>query len=551
MDLKKNLIRELICTILTEEIELRNFKFLNISYNKLELYDNKRIMEMNKRLIKKEFVILTDGIFDIIENIILEEIFEKENEELLDLFMQYYLSRVPEVKTIFEKTGGDYEKYMSAFKRKADSNDVIAKAYIILYYTLHIENEETLINELYWEYRTTFIEKKDIKQKSYIQILEEQWDLENLNENKLYQKYIKKQRKILAEYLEIAPSEIEEYIINISAVTKNYLDDGWGVYEEKDELSTLQGHLFGWIEESLFKIMDKYKITTDCIVGTANHSYKTIIKENFENLCGALIFSKYIEYAENGKNFTLSMINTQASIENVQAFYVGLVASFYFELIVKEVVKALEKYYQVFSFDKMYGVNREKELIEKNRILKNEVKSYKDRLSQYADEDFENRKKQYSEKNSDNRVYVEQINLIKKQLDAQKKENKKCQDRLKLQEEYIELLESRVETEPYTDVIDSSLLINKKLVFIGGKQGVLAKLQMLLPKSVFINDEAVAPPQIIDAIVMFPQFMNHALFYKYITIAREKVIPVIYCNSTNIDIIQSNIYHQCVENGIE
>lgn len=40
---------------------------------------------------------------------------------------------------------------------------------------------------------------------------------------------------------------------------------------------------------------------------------------------------------------------------------------------------------------------------------------------------------------------------------------------------------------------------------------------------------------------MFPKFMNHVLFYKYIALAREKDIKVIYCNSNNLDIVLGEI----------
>ena len=103
------------------------------------------------------------------------------------------------------------------------------------------------------------------------------------------------------------------------------------------------------------------------------------------------------------------------------------------------------------------------------------------------------------------------------------------------------MLETTDEAVQQTDKAEMYLPCNEKVVFIGGKPEVLARLKAVFKESVFISDEAVTVPQKIDLIVMFPQFMNHVLFYKYISIARERDIKVTYCNGSNMDVMLQQI----------
>ena len=534
MDKRKECIVNFARMILETEIENKNYHFLKKAYDKLGLYDNKRIMDMNKKYPKIQ-ARPTEGIFENIMAVILEEI-KDDNEELLNLFMKYYLDRFPFVKEAFQKSGSNSKKYMANFKKDADGTDVIKKAFIVLYYLVQAEEDEGFLIYVYEKYKIDFEQFKDkLVQKTYIQSLEELWEIENLAENKIYQKYLKKQRQILADYLKIEPEKLEEYIVYYSAATYKKKDEN-GVFE-----TGTRGTPFAWIEESLFKIMDKNNISTDCIVGKVGKMHTSIVKEDFENLCGALIYTRYCDYEFQDEELTLSMIIRQASIEDVNTFYVGLLASYYFDLLTRVLNGVLEDYYKIFSFDKILNVNREKELIAEIDKLKDELYRNKEKIKQYAEEEFEQKQKQYSETQKEDRGYVEKIALLEKQLEEQKKLNEKQQQRLKDQEEYISLLEQQDETEQIEEAIDISAFSSKRIVFIGGMQELLVKLKPIFENSVFIKDEAVTVPVNIDAIVMFPKFMNHVLFYKYIALAREKDIKVIYCNSNNMDIVLGEI----------
>lgn len=535
MNKRNEVIAFYVKIVLDTELWNKKYHFLKMAYDKLGLYDNKRIIAMNKTHAKK-IANLTDGVYENIIAIIIEEIKEKDNKDLLELFMKYYSDRMPFAKEIFLQCENDWKKYFDIYTKKMRNKDITEHGYFVLYYLVYGKENDEYLNYV-WNCKMEDIEPfaDMLEKRTYIEELEKLWKIEDLANNKIYQRYLKKQREILTQYLKIEPQKLEKYIVNLSVVSK--MDE-----EEIVSFAALtKGVPFGWIEKSLLKILDKYNISTDCMVANIDESYTRIVSENFENLCGALIYSKYYEYKSNEEELTLSMVNRQASIENPETFFLGLLASYYFELLTIVLNNLLNSYYKIFSFDKILNANRERELIAELNDLRDEAHRYKEKLKEYVEVDFEHKQKQYSETKKEDRGYVEKIALLEKQLEGQKKLNEKQQQRLQDQEEYISLLKLQEEEESQEVDLDVSIFCGKRIVFIGGMQELLVKLKPIFTNSVFIHDEAVVPPSNIDAIVMFPKFMNHVLFYKYIALAREKEIKVIYCNSNNVDIVLGEI----------
>lgn len=56
-----------------------------------------------------------------------------------------------------------------------------------------------------------------------------------------------------------------------------------------------------------------------------------------------------------------------------------------------------------------------------------------------------------------------------------------------------------------------------------------------------IGNETMIAPKKADLIVLLTGYMNHALYYKYIGLARDKGIKMTYCNGSNIDLITKQV----------
>lgn len=138
------------------------------------------------------------------------------------------------------------------------------------------------------------------------------------------------------------------------------------------------------------------------------------------------------------------------------------------------------------------------------------------------------------------RLYLDQISRLEKANDTLADEKAELEKKLKLQEEYIKILEMP-EDEEVADEIDYSKLAGRFL-FIGGRPETVNELRKTFPAAVFTDSETDnVNLHNIDHIVMFTKFMSHALFYKYIDDARELGIQVIYCANTNTDMILRHI----------
>lgn len=140
------------------------------------------------------------------------------------------------------------------------------------------------------------------------------------------------------------------------------------------------------------------------------------------------------------------------------------------------------------------------------------------------------------------REHTQQITSLEKKLSNQEQLNRELKQRLSDQEQYIKLLKKSEENEEYgNELPDISHVRDKRIAFIGGLPETIKKMKKEFYHAVFITDDTTDIPQKIDAMVMFPNFMSHSLFYKYIPLTREKGVQLVYCNSTNTDLILRKI----------
>ena len=83
---------------------------------------------------------------------------------------------------------------------------------------------------------------------------------------------------------------------------------------------------------------------------------------------------------------------------------------------------------------------------------------------------------------------------------------------------------------------------------IGGRWEIVDKLKELMPElkhTENANDSYISPDSY-DYVLMFTDFMNHTLFYKYITRLRNHKkgkVPILYLQGSNLDNIKRNIYN--------
>lgn len=530
MDLKTKFIKELVKGLLHISVEYKEFALLKELYDYLNLYDNKKIMvmyEKNPKVLKNP----RDGIFEDIIYIIKEEVCH--NEGLLDKIIQYYLKKYPVVKESFERNRNDFDKYKKELSGLIKDNKEDKIVFVMLYFVVNDETDSAITSDI-----LTGLEDKNYYgihvYKTYTQDLGIYWGIDNLDKDKLYMKYLKKQRNVLTDYLGIEPDELESYLLNACTVST------------KKEYKCINRKLY-FVEESLFKIMDRYTIPADCIISFQKIDYHKIIKDNFESLCGAMVYFKYREYLSEDKKLEHSMLMFHVEMENPEAFFQTLVASFYFELLTMQFKDMIGEYYKNFSFDKFLGTNQQQELLQQIEKLKAELEEKKDIIVRQSEQAFNNRQKEYAEAQKENSVYEKQISQLNRQIDNKDDTIKNLKRQLEIKDEYISLL-LKEDDDTDNECSDLSLLQSKKYLFVGDAKEALPELKKTFPNSLFMETETFALKNIkADCIVMLVKYMSHGMYYKVKSVNALNDVPVVMCNTKNIN----TIYGKMMEGSLD
>ena len=114
-------------------------------------------------------------------------------------------------------------------------------------------------------------------------------------------------------------------------------------------------------------------------------------------------------------------------------------------------------------------------------------------------------------------------------------------DQIASQNEYIELLLANEEPESRI-TIDIEKLKHKRYLFVGHIKEALPQLYAQFPNSLFMENETFDLKNIkVDGIVMLIKYMSHSMFYKVNATSALAGIPVVRCNTKNIDTVYSKM----------
>jgi hypothetical protein len=147
-----------------------------------------------------------------------------------------------------------------------------------------------------------------------------------------------------------------------------------------------------------------------------------------------------------------------------------------------------------------------------------------------------------------------EIEELKKELSIKDREIKKLKNELNDNKiNKIELTSLRnnffnIELEEVNviqDEIDFDLLARKKIMVLGGHDTLQNKLKEYLLNSVFISVDNINFDtnliNTVDKIIVFPNYLNHALYYKVMNEARKQNKEVFHISNTNINLILKKI----------
>lgn len=196
--------------------------------------------------------------------------------------------------------------------------------------------------------------------------------------------------------------------------------------------------------------------------------------------------------------------------------------------------------------DKKLNLNKKtKELESENAKLSEELEKYKSQIEKLEQQNISLKNKVEKYQNQEN------INSqLRKKLSEKDKEIDKSNNKITDLQEIIAELQSNDNAEQDNTIIDipDSYFKDKRILVIGGRWEIIDKLKELMPElkhTENANDSYISPDSY-DYVLMFTDFMNHTIFYKYITRLRNNKkgkVPILYLQGSNLDNIKRNIYN--------
>jgi Glutaminase len=367
------------------------------------------------------------------------------------------------------------------------------------------------------------------------EMIEEAWEIDNIYNNKIFMRFMKKRREDLAGFLKCDEEQLHLCLTQIAILgtdNRNIDKEFIKLYRYCEKL-----------DYQLNLACSNNIINRQWLLSHKDNSLPVLLDNCLNQALFEMVWDKYEEKKELGKEFTITMLIHNVTIENPEEFLKDVLTSFFLEIPVKALNESMDFAYKNFSLEKFlkydsssilnYKISElEASIQEKDNSLKNKKKEI----------DCLNSKIQHLERQL-NKMTKAQESETEKKLREISNENDKLREKITIYEEFDSLM--RTENEVYLDCeeeVDVTAISGKRMLFIGGRNEVVQKLKATFPNSVFVRNEIRKISfSNFERVVIFPEFMNHSMYYKYRNLIRRQGVKVVFCNTNNIEQVHKQI----------
>ena len=197
----------------------------------------------------------------------------------------------------------------------------------------------------------------------------------------------------------------------------------------------------------------------------------------------------------------------------------------------------LEDYYSNFSWEKITKLDVEKRFSKIIASLEEQLEVRNKKISTLAEQNRVLSIQISTATGVDAHPYEKAIAALNKDIEERDSEILSLKAELASKEQFIELLLS-ADDEDVTAEINIEDLQAKRYLFVGRASEIAPQLRKVFPGSVFMETENVSIQNLkVDAIVMLIKGMSHKMFYKVNATTSLDGIPVVRCNTRNINTI--------------
>lgn len=535
--------RLLLSMLLENELAERHFEIFQLLYNKLNLFDNKRLCKQLGTY-SCDIKNIQHYIYADMIGIFLEEIIDNDNIPVRQTLEEYYENKYShkvsrDISLILE-TWKDKRNDAAHTQKMQKLNETEPISFNYSAYYVHTyygeEANDLFVNSFFEKYKEEKrLDRNVVNQNEFIN---RYFKIDDIRKTKEYLKLKAGFKKRINDFLTISSKDFEGNFLYLTAFC-----NAKNKYEILDKQFNF--YYFVHYEETIFSVLDKAGISWTSLVDKDIFDYKKTVDKAVDNVCLCRIEYAIKMCVGTPYCITLKEITGNNILDEPEGLLVQLISSFYLELVCDIIRKLLKAQYSTFSFRNVTGKS-DAEFVQ--RDLDKLQEAY-DRLSTNYQklENTLNTKERADAKDTAKliRPYEEKITSLERKNEKLQHEYEELKKYQKSQNEYIELIQ-KLYSENLLEQncpIDLKKLSRITPLFIGGLPEVVKTIRSNFHTSKHIQDakSGKIDTTSIDCIVMFFEYMNHALYYKIINVARNNNIPVIYVRGTNQDNILNTI----------
>ena len=532
---------------------------LSLRFNEInKLYDAAHIT--TARLVKQlhrhdsGMTDMLSSVFVDISYILIDEIMK--NEELESFFSELYDSRYPNARKHFKKIEDKKDKAQKIMALQDAIRHYIPRENIeyiknpefilFIYYTFRsismIENEISL-EKIIMEDAEAWRKRQSGNNAEYL--LDDHYFIfsdtsERIFESRMFDKFIRKTREGIADYIGVPEKDLNNRIYEL---LKHDV--------RTEDLTYLPGYGIPGITNAstLHVIQDNYgtaqwfqTITTSKAIRKGSFSYRPDIDRLFRTYCRSRVEIEFMRRLETEEEFPKSVLLKSCRSNSSELDYMAICYLYNADIVYQMFRAMQEKYYSDFSWEQVTHKNelgRSKEVIEDlRRILRDKDTSI---VSLSRENKLLNAGLRKQD-NSSNINHLQELQKLSKTIEQKDDEILHLKERLNLQEEFIEMLNSPADEDIEREPVDVTKLQMKRYLFVGFADEALPNLRKVFPNSLFMNTENTVISNIqIDAIVCLIKYMSHAMLYKIRSEASLSDTPIIYCKGRSLNSIYSDM----------
>ena len=502
---------------------------------------------------------MLNSVFVDISYILIDEI--TKNPEIESLFSELYDARYPNARKYFdriERESGSKDDMFDAFQaavrhyiradNPASAMEAIKRPEFILfsYYTyksaLMIENgvcaEDAMREDaLSWKKRQSGNNAEYLLSDYHFVFSDTS---ERIFDSRMFDKFIRKTREGVADYLGIAEKDLNNHMYEL---LKHDV--------RSEDFSYLPGDGIPGITNSstLHVIQDNYgtaqwfqTITTSKGIRRGSLSYRPDIDRLFKTYCRARVEIEFMRKLEAEEDFPKSFLLKTCRSNSPEIDYQAVCYLYNMDIVYQMFREMQERYYADFSWEQ---VTHKNELTRNNEVIEDLRRIIRDKENSITSLIRENEILSSGIRKQDSTSavsHLQELQKLSKTIEQKDNEISRLNERLALQEEFIEMLNSYGEEEPKEDPINISALQSKRYLFVGFIEEALPDLRKIFPNSVFMNTENTVISNIrVDAVICLIRYMSHGMLYKVRSEAKLADTPFIYCKGRSINSVYSDM----------